>query len=125
MPVTWTISHKDRLVIAVAQGDLQAYDIERYLAALAIDGVMPYRKIFDLTNAIIGKGLDVAMAGLGVRIGAYAADGPIGPLAIVATTEVSYRVAQLYAARAIADRPLTIFRELHSARAWLDGQPAT
>jgi hypothetical protein len=51
------------------------------------------------------------------RIGAYAADGPLGRLAIFASTEVSYRAAQLYAARAIVDRPLTIFRELHGALA--------
>lgn len=83
---------------------------------------MPYRKIFDMTNAEIGPGWHAAMAGLGVRIAAYAAAERLGPLAIVARTEESYRAAQAYAAKAIAERPMTIFRELHDARAWLDGK---
>jgi hypothetical protein len=59
---------------------------------------------------------------LGGRIRAYIPLGPIGPLAIVATTEKSYGQARMFTALAEADRPIKIFRELHVARRWLDEQ---
>jgi hypothetical protein len=61
---------------------------------------------------------------LGARIRAYTAIGPIGPLAIVATTDRSYGQARMFTALAEADRPIKIFRELHAARRWLDAQTA-
>ena len=57
---------------------------------------------------------------LGARIRAYISVGPIGPLAIVASTDRSYGQARMFTALAEADRPIRIFRELHAARRWLD-----
>jgi hypothetical protein len=84
---------------------------------------LPYRKIFDTTGATLKLDEDDLMA-LGARIRAYIPLGPIGPLAIVATTERSYGQARMFMALAEADRPIKIFRELHAARRWLDEQTA-
>ena len=123
MPVQWTISHPTRLVIAVAKDNLRLQDIESYLDGVVAAGALSYRKIFDTTGATVKLDEDDLMA-LGARIRAYIPLGPIGPLAIVATTERSYGQARMFTALAEADRPIKIFRELHAARHWLDGQTA-
>jgi hypothetical protein len=123
MPVQWTISHPTRLVIAVAKDNLRLQDIESYLDGVVAAGALSYRKIFDTTGATANLSEDDLMA-LGARIRAYTAIGPIGPLAIVATTDRSYGQARMFTALAEADRPIKIFRELHAARHWLDGQTA-
>ena len=119
MPVQWTVSHPTRLVIAVAKDDLGRTDIETYLDEVARANALSYRKIFDMTHATPRLGDDDMLA-LGARIRAYLALGPLGPLAIVATTEESHRQARLFMALAEAERPIQIFRELHLARQWLD-----
>lgn len=121
MPIHWTISHPSKLVVAVCKGPLTRRDIEDYLDAVVVVDGLSYRKIFDMTQA--GPAIpDDDMMALGARIRAYATMGKIGPLAIVATTDISYERAHLFAALADARRPLKIFRELHQARAWLDAE---
>jgi hypothetical protein len=121
MPVQWTVSHPSCLVIAVAKGQLCRQDIETYLDNIVMANALPYRKIFDMTNASPDLSDDDMMA-LGARIRAYVSLGQLGPLAIVATTDESYQQARMFAALADAQRPLKIFRELHLARKWLDAQ---
>jgi hypothetical protein len=119
MPMQWTISHPTRLVTAVAEGDLVLKDIEDYLDAIVAAGALPYRKIFDTKGSSARLSEDDLMA-LGARIRAYIPLGRIGPLAIVAASENSYGQARMFAALAVADRPVGIFRELQAARKWLD-----
>ena len=122
MPLSWTISHPNRLVIAVAQDTVGLKDIEAYLDSILVASVIGYRKIFDMRNALFELDNDEVMA-LGARIRAYASIGPIGPLAIVAATPQSQERSRMFATLAAADRPLEIFREPHLARKWLDSQP--
>jgi hypothetical protein len=121
MPVQWTVSHPKRLVIAVAKGELRLQDIEDYLDGVVTVDALSYRKIFDTTDATINLSEDDMMA-LGARVRAYIVMGRIGPLAIVAATDKSYQQARMFAALAVADRPIKIFGELHTARHWLDTQ---
>ena len=121
MPVQWTVSHPKRLVIAVAKGELRLQDIEDYLDGVVTVDALSYRKIFDTTDATINLSEDDMMA-LGARVRAYIVMGRIGPLAIVAATDKSYQHARMFAALAVADRPIKIFGELHTARQWLDTQ---
>ena len=60
---------------------------------------------------------------LGERVIFYAQHGQIGPVAIVAASDESFAQAKIFAAAAQVKRPLAIFRELHTAREWLDAQP--
>jgi len=41
MPLQWTISHEDRLVLAVATGSISLADMEGYFADVAHSGAMP------------------------------------------------------------------------------------
>ncbi|MDP2373869.1 hypothetical protein [Reyranella sp.] len=122
MPVHWTVSHSDRLVVAVAKDDVTPADIERYFAGITADGAMAYRKIFQITHTLTALG-EANLKALGKRVVYYAQHGQMGPVAIVAASDESYAQAQIFAAAAQVRRPLRIFRELHVAREWLDAQP--
>lgn len=121
MPVQWTISHPQRLVVAVAKEPVTVSDIEQYFAGVTADGGMAYAKIFEITASPMALSEDNLRA-LGQRVMFYAQHGQIGPLAIVAASDESYAQAQIFAQAAVARRPLQIFRELHAARTWLDAQ---
>jgi hypothetical protein len=84
---------------------------------------MAYRKIFEITHTPMALSEENLKA-LGQRVMFYAKHGQIGPVAIVAASDESYTQAQIFAQAATAGRPLQIFRELHAARQWLDGQIA-
>ncbi|CAN5650915.1 hypothetical protein BH10PSE6_BH10PSE6_35590 [soil metagenome] len=121
MPVHWTISHSARLVVAVTKDEVRVEDIEKYFTGVTAEGGMAYRKIFEITAtpmALSEENLQM----LGQRVVLYAQHGQVGPLAIVASSDESYLQAQVFAAAAKARRPLQIFRELHTARRWLDEQ---
>jgi hypothetical protein len=121
MPVQWTISHADRLVVAVTKEQVTVADIERYFAGVTADGAMSYRKIFEITHTPAALSNENLQA-LGARVVLYAQHGQVGPLAIVAASDTSYEQAKIFASAATARRPLAIFRELHLARQWLDAQ---
>jgi hypothetical protein len=122
MPVHWTISHANRLVVAVAKDEVTVSDIEKYFAGMTADGAMAYRKIFEITHTPMALSEENLRA-LGERVVLYAQHGQIGPVAIVAASDESFNQARIFAAAATARRPLAIFRELHAARHWLDSQP--
>lgn len=122
MPVHWTISHANRLVVAVTKDEVTVSDIEKYFAGMTADGAMAYRKIFEITHTPTALSAENLRA-LGERVVLYAQHGQIGPVAIVAASDESFAQAQTFAAAATARRPLAIFRELHAARHWLDAQP--
>lgn len=122
MPVTWTISHPDRLIVAVAEGAVTLQEIEQYLDGVVTSNALAYRKIFDVTETVIHPP-DEDMMILGARIRAYPAFGRFGALAIVAPGDRSRWMARLYTQLADVDRPIKIFRNREAARKWLDSQP--
>jgi hypothetical protein len=122
MPVHWTISHANRLVVAIAKDEVVARDIEQYFAGVTAEGGMAYRKIFEITHTPMALSEENLRA-LGARMIYYAEHGQVGPVAIVAASDESYAQAQLFAQAAHISRPLQIFREMHAAREWLEGQP--
>ena len=120
MPLNWTISHAEKLVVAIADGEVEHADIDRYLEALIAGGAMPYRKLFDITFAPISMGA-AQLRALGTRVAQHAREGgAIGPLAIVVGSERAREMAGIFGAAARADRPLRIFDDVVRARAWLD-----
>jgi hypothetical protein len=121
MPVHWTISHPQRLVVAVAKEPVTVADMEQYFAGVTADGGMAYAKIFEITHSPLAISEENLKA-LGQRVMFYAQHGQIGPLAIVAASDESYAQAQIFANAATVKRPLQIFRDLHAARQWLDEQ---
>src|SRR5260370_18278827 len=123
MPVHWTVSHPQRLVVAVAKDQVTVADIEQYFAGVTADGAMAYRKVFEITHTPMALSEENLKA-LGQRVMFYAQHGQIGPLAIVASSDESFAQAQIFAAAAPARRPPPIFREPHATRPWRRAPPS-
>ena len=51
MPIALSISHEEKLVVGIAEGEIGREDFDSYLGALIAANAMPYRKLFDLTFA--------------------------------------------------------------------------
>ena len=118
MPLSWTISHPQRLVIALARGDVAPHEFGAYLEAMQPVG--GYRRMFVVSG--LSTVFDTAlMKSLGYAVRDHARREKIGPIAIVADTEAAYASAMVYAEAVQGiDRPIRIFREQHEARRWLD-----
>lgn len=119
VPLQWTISHPQRLVLAVAKGEVAPHEFSNYLAAIDDAKASGYRKMFDITG-LTGELGDSLLRSVGRAVQERAREVTIGPIAIVATSDEAYFQAVAYADFAKVDRPLRIFRELHEARRWLD-----
>jgi len=118
MPLSWTISHPQRLVIAVARGEVAPHEFGAYIEAMQPVG--RYRKMFVVSG--MSTVFDTAlMQSVGRAVRDHAAREAIGPIAIVADNEAAYASAMVYAdtVRGL-ERPIRIFREQHEARRWLD-----
>jgi hypothetical protein len=121
MPVKWSISHEDRIVLASAEGEASIEDLEQYLTAMAAAGGLPYRKLFDTTYIAPGTLRLAELRAFSRKVLALAKDGPIGPIAIVVGSELEQELAELFG-RADAGRPLAIFSNVATAREWLDNR---
>src|SRR5260370_28727905 len=119
MPLHWTVSHPQRLVIDIAKGDVRAQEVENYLADVFAQGAAPYRKMFDVTQTESAFD-DGMLHGFAETVRRHAAAGPIGPIAIVPASDDAFRQMRVFAEAATVARPIKIFREQHEARRWLN-----
>lgn len=119
MPVTWSICHEDRIVLADAQGDVTVEEVHQYLSAVAAAGGMPYRKVFNTTYALPGALRFAELRALSKGVVDIAKGGPIGPIAIVVGSELEHELAEMYG-ETRAGRALAIFSDVAKARQWLD-----
>jgi len=119
MSITWTVSHPARLIVAVGKDDVTSTDILFCADEFANAGINPYRKLFDLTR--ISRTMSQAdMQLVGKRMATRAAGQPFGPIAIVVPSVVIAELIKVFQATSAAKRPVQIFRDLYTARAWLD-----
>jgi len=119
VPLTWSISHDDRLVMAAVSGEASGQDLEEYMSAVTAAGAMPYRKLFDATYAAPGSLRLSELRAFSRKIVAYAKEGRVGPLAIVVGSDLEREMAELFG-QADAGRALGIFSDVLEARQWLD-----
>jgi len=121
MPIRWTISREERLVVATTEGVVTLKDVEAYLDALVVADAMPYAKLFDASD-IEPRATDNDVLMLGARMSAYGATLPGGPLAIVVKARVAREFVDRYLNLTPAARPVNIFQTADEARRWLDAQ---
>ncbi len=119
MPINWTISHSERLVLVKAEGKVALKDVEAYLDDVVVKGAIGYGKLFDARDGTVSAS-DEDLMMLAARIRAYASTMPSGPLAIVVTNPETRAFADRYVNLAQASRAVAIFRSVEEARTWLD-----
>jgi hypothetical protein len=120
MPLHWTIDSRTRLFTATAEGTVSLDEVMAMLEAAAGARALGYRKLFDGRTATSAMAPDELLL-LCARLREYHAQGPMGALALVATSDQTVTFSRLLGALASADRPIRIFATPRQARAWLDG----
>ncbi len=117
MPIHVDISDLDRLVIAVALGEVTPDDIAEVARAFVESGRQHYGKIIDTTagSAVIDENRLSAIAAF-MRADPRA--GARGPLAFVVDPKRG-EIVQKFADMTADERPVKVFTSLRTARAWV------
>ena len=123
MPMRWTISHDERLVMVTADGPITLLEIEAYFDALILAGAQPSGKLLDATT-MEARLTDADVMAIGARMSAYVKDQKWegGPAAFVATTRLNREFIKRFINLAATPRSAKIFQTVAEARRWLDGQ---
>src|SRR5882672_388962 len=123
MPVLWKVSHATRSVVISATGVIRLADMEECGRAIVMPATLSYRKLVDLGQAELAFGRDGVIA-LSKSIREHRGTGRTGALAIVVGSDEVEQQARHFKSLEVEDRPLKIFRDLATARAWLATQPS-
>jgi hypothetical protein len=118
MPISWFIESRARTVTLVAEGEVSLDQVKEYLDAVAGAKALAYGKLIDVRKAQSAMTADELML-LMAMLREYHRQGPMGPLAVVATDEQSVTFARLLGAMASAERPMKLFSTELPARRWL------
>jgi len=121
MALAWTFSQPLRLVLIFAKGAVLPEEVLNLLAKIDAERARMYRKIFDVTE-LTSTFSDDQIRQLAELVRQRNAQSPIGPIAIVANAEHTYRQAELFVSFRVTNQAVAIFREHHDARRWLDDQ---
>ena len=122
MPLHWTIDPQDKLITAVAEGDITRGDFEAFLNASKAAGAQHYRKLFDGTRGTLRMASEDIMA-LGARMRASHETATMGALAAVVPDGDSEAISRVLGMLAAADRRMRVFRQVATARRWIAGLP--
>src|SRR4051812_26047891 len=120
MPLDWSVDHTRRRVTATLRKSTTEQELYEFLGELIGEGAMAYPKLFDAGTATQwinpGRiGPIAATAKLYSRMGL----GPVGPLAIVVSSEKANARAREYALLSDGTRLVRIFGDKADAEAWL------
>ena len=117
MPFKVDIFPPDRMVVAVARGEISLADLMMLVKELIDSGTLPYRKIIDITSATSAIGKD-ELESIAERLRSVPVLKPRGPLAIVADSNRG-ELGRLFMSLTSDERPVQVFRSIHEARKWL------
>jgi hypothetical protein len=125
MPISYSISHAAKMVVASGEGQISVGELQEGLMAVMRENAIPYAKLIDMTFAP----LTIRSAGIRAaaeRMKEFNKGRTVGPLAVVVASELAKEVIELFDSLVAADRPMKIFTDVDSARAWLRdlGYPA-
>jgi hypothetical protein len=117
MPIRLIVDDPSRMVLGVANGTLTLAELLDFLREFLAAGKFGYRKIIDLTAAEADFD-ETGLAAFMEERRVVHVEGPRGPLALV-IGEHQKALSYLFAQITNVDRPASIFRSIHAARAWL------
>jgi hypothetical protein len=123
MPIRWTISHDERLVMVTAEGPVTLPEIEAYFDALIVADAQPYAKLLD-ASSMEARLSDADVMAIGARMSAYVNDQKWlgGPAAFVATNRTNREFIKRFINLTASPRSAKIFPTVDEARLWLDEQ---
>ena len=119
MPLTYTVSHRHRLVTAIAKGTVATDEISHCLVAMAEQGALAYAKLFDAT-AMEGEWGRQAVLSFAAFSRVQGGLRRLGPLAIVIGSVSQRAQAALYVRKSTARRSVRLFADRQEAQRWLD-----
>ena len=119
MPVSMDIDHEARLVTAHIEGEAGPIEGIAALARLIAAGALPYAKLLDFSYAKPEEGMR-AVRQISNYLGKFVRGKKPGPVAVVTTSEILKEMFAAFDRQMRVDRPLRIFSDSASARAWLD-----
>src|ERR1700745_3054649 len=121
MPVRWTVFHSTRDVVIVIDGAARLQEMEEYVENVMTPATWSYRKLVNITQGDLAVSRE-DLATLAARVRDLGGSGPMGAVAIAVGSDESERKIRHFETLSVVDPPMKIFRDLQSARAWLDTQ---
>lgn len=124
MPIYVTFYHLDQTMVGKTEGEVTLADLMGYLDDVEKAKAVGYAKIFDCSAGQTSL-MPMERETLRQRLATYHAKygKQAGPFAVVAGPDVVQRLGDLDALVRNADtRPVEVFKDIHAARAWLEGQ---
>jgi hypothetical protein len=120
MPIYVTVYHLDKMIIGKTEGEVTLADIESYLDDVVKARAVPYRKIFDASSGTsVLTPEDVVTLRNKLAEFTQKRDN-VGPFAVVTGGNRQGRMANICQTITIANRPMRVFADIHSARQWLE-----
>jgi hypothetical protein len=123
MPINWTVSHPERLVMLRTEGALDYGDVQASLAGVLAEGAQPYRKLLDAREGYTIM-QDHEIAAYGAALKYQARVDNFGPYAIVVGSDEGHAhdpiLSRLLLLRT---RPIRMFFSIDEAHDWLKSQP--
>jgi hypothetical protein len=123
MPITISVDHASREVVAVATGPITFEDIREHLIQERDQGGLPYRELIDASKAEPVCSTSDARATVDL-LKTLGSQGKLGPTAVIVPNEVSYglmRMVEILLDEFAKVRPFHA-REVAEAREWLEGE---
>ncbi len=121
MPITFSVDHEGKRVMAVAAGPITMDDIRDHLSSERGEGGLAYGELIDASKA--SPALSTADARATVNIlKDLGRDGALGPTAIIVPNDVSYGLVRMVEIllEGVADvRPFRT-NEIADAKEWLE-----
>src|SRR5688500_1265777 len=120
MELKGAISPEQGVVAAEVTDDVSGDEVARFLADIAAQKAMGYRKVFDITLSRQSWTVD-DIRRLAKAFDRAAGQGSRGAVAIVARSSTAERLARDYLSVSQATRPFAVFPRSEEARRWIDG----
>jgi len=118
MPVTFTIDHEAKTILATATGILSSEEVLGYLHSKQEAKVLGFAELFDVR----GVTLDLSISDLhqiAAEVRAVMGDSKPGRVGVVTNSSFIRGLAQTYAALTVNENPeFDVFHDLEEARAW-------
>lgn len=122
MPLRWTISPLEHIVVCIFEGLVTTDEILDYLAAIESAGAFHYRKILDMTRVECSLP-DGEIMWLAAHARSLGSPGVPGPMAVVTGASRNDRAVTNIRTITPIGRKLRTFPNIHEARQWLASVP--